>query len=88
MKKATKKLFLYWGETIKKEALVSIVIVLLSVLLLSSVYAYDGTCEGVDTGITGISADRAHTCVLKSDGNVDCYGNNDDGQANDYNEDI
>ena len=25
-----------------------------------------------------------HTCVLKSDGNVDCYGSNTYGQADDY----
>jgi hypothetical protein len=32
----------------------------------------------------GVSAGFHHTCILKSDGNVDCYGFNDFGQAEDY----
>jgi prepilin-type N-terminal cleavage/methylation domain-containing protein len=32
----------------------------------------------------GVAAGQYHTCVLKSNGNVDCYGNNSYGQANDY----
>jgi hypothetical protein len=32
----------------------------------------------------GVAAGRDHTCVLKSNGNVDCYGYDDFGQANDY----
>lgn len=33
---------------------------------------------------TGVAASIAHTCVLTSVGNVDCYGNNDYGRATDY----
>jgi len=32
----------------------------------------------------GVAAGWYHTCVLKSNGNVDCYGYNNFGQANDY----
>jgi type II secretory pathway pseudopilin PulG len=32
----------------------------------------------------GVAGGHSHTCVLKSNGNVDCYGNNDYGQSNDY----
>jgi len=68
----------------KNVSLLLIVIAVLSVFSIRSVNAYDGTCEGVATGITGVSADRIHTCVLKSDGNVDCYGYNGYGESDDY----
>jgi hypothetical protein len=33
----------------------------------------------------GVAAGGSHTCVLKSNGNVDCYGNNDPMvKSNDY----
>ena len=32
----------------------------------------------------GVAAGSYHTCILKSNGNVDCYGRNDYGQSNDY----
>jgi alpha-tubulin suppressor-like RCC1 family protein len=32
----------------------------------------------------GVAAGGYHTCVLKSNGNLDCYGDNNFGQANDY----
>ncbi len=40
----------------------------------------------VDFGDTcsGLSVGYFHTCYLKSDGNVDCYGNNSYGQADNY----
>ncbi len=43
----------------------------------SMAYGLDQTCGGVTAGFY-------HTCVLKSGGNVDCYGSNSYGQANDY----
>ncbi|HEX9815983.1 MAG TPA: RCC1 domain-containing protein [Candidatus Thermoplasmatota archaeon] len=33
---------------------------------------------------TGVAAGGFHTCVLKSNGNVDCYGNDGYGQASNY----
>ena len=35
--------------------------------------------------IISVAGGYAHTCVLESNGNVHCYGNNGNGQANDYN---
>jgi len=32
----------------------------------------------------GLSLGRYHTCILKSNGNVDCWGSNSSGNANDY----
>src|SRR4030042_4700397 len=43
----------------------------------SNALAYTGNCQG-------LSAGDYHTCILKSNGNVDCYGRNDQGQAADY----
>src|SRR4030042_1500979 len=43
----------------------------------SNALAYTGNCQG-------LSAGDYHTCILKTDGNVDCYGRNDQGQAADY----
>lgn len=58
------------------------------------IYATDGTFEFDNIGIRplyslnktcgGISAGGLHTCVLKSNGNAECYGNNSFNQAHDY----
>jgi hypothetical protein len=45
--------------------------------LSSQADAYSGSCKGLSAGV-------GFTCVLKSNGNVDCYGRNDAGQAEDY----
>ena len=42
------------------------------------------TCSDSSSRRGGISAGYHHTCILTADGNVDCYGSNGYGQAEDY----
>ncbi len=57
-----------------------------------NVIEYNGMSVGLDRyesgeiqgDATGVSAGAYHSCVLKSNGNVDCYGHNGFGQSADY----
>ena len=45
----------------------------------------DAFAPGFGDTCAGISAGLDYTCILKSNGNVDCYGHNEYGQSEDYN---
>jgi alpha-tubulin suppressor-like RCC1 family protein len=47
---------------------------LAALFLIVSQAAADGMCGDNPSGLTGIAAGVWHTCVLKSNGNVHCYG--------------
>jgi alpha-tubulin suppressor-like RCC1 family protein len=53
-------------------------------LIVSQVAAYGGMCGDNPSGLTGIAAGSSYTCVLKSGGDVDCYGEDDYSQSADY----
>lgn len=38
---------------------------------------------GIDAGVTAVAMGAAHSCALRSDGRVMCWGGNDDGQLGD-----
>ena len=53
--------------------------------IFGGVFDYDISKMQRYTGeIISVAAGCYHTCILKSNGNVDCYGMNSDGQSNDY----
>jgi hypothetical protein len=54
-------------------------------ILLGLIGKADSFSVDYGNSCSGLSAGGYHTCILQSDGNVDCYGRNLSGQANDYN---
>jgi alpha-tubulin suppressor-like RCC1 family protein len=57
---------------------------ILSLIVFLTFHAAVSNAGSIDENCPGLSAGEAHTCVLTSNGNVDCYGNNDFGRAADY----